>query len=296
MEPVFESLATLWGIAVYVFDGFTHTLSRIVPVLLGVGVLFAGLSYFMPCNGGKPWWSKKGLGTDLLYWFAIPIFTRYVRIGLTVIATYYVLGITNPDVMLKMYDVGHGPLTALPTWVQVILFLVVSDFLLYWMHRAFHGVSLWKYHAVHHSSEDLEWTSAARFHPVNLVLGTVAVDVLFLVGGMNPNVFLFVGPFNTFTSAFVHANLNWTLGPLKYVIAGPVFHRWHHTLANEGGEKNFAGTFSLWDYMFGTFYMPKGALPQTYGTDDTSVPQGFVKQLVYPLLPPPKSVAVQAAE
>ena len=50
-----------------------------------------------------------------------------------------------------------------------------------------------------------------------------------LLAGISPNVMLWVGPFTTATSAFVHANLNWTLGPFKYVLASPVFHRWHHT-------------------------------------------------------------------
>ena len=63
---------------------------------------------------------------------------------------------------------------------------------------------------------------------------------------------LWVGPFTTFHSAFVHANLSWTLGPFKYVLATPVFHRWHHTSLEEGGNTNFAGTFPLWDILFGT--------------------------------------------
>ena len=49
--------------------------------------------------------------------------------------------------------------------------------MLYWLHRLFHGGGFWKYHAIHHSSEELDWISAARFHPVNLFLGTIAVDV-----------------------------------------------------------------------------------------------------------------------
>ena len=72
---------------------------------------------------------------------------------------------------------------------------------------------------------------------------------------------LWVGPFTTFHSAFVHANLNWTLGPFKYVLATPVFHRWHHTSLEEGGNTNFAGTFPLWDLLFGTFRMPENRLP-----------------------------------
>ena len=117
--------------------------------------------------------------------------------------------------------------------------------MLYWLHRMFHGGGFWKYHAIHHSSEELDWISAARFHPVNLMLGTITVDVILLMAGISPNVMLWVGPFTTFHSAFVHANLNWTLGPFKYVLATPVFHRWHHTTQQEGRHTNFAGTFPV---------------------------------------------------
>ena len=170
----------------------------------------------------------------------------------------------------------------MPLWAQAITFLVVSDFLLYWFHRWYHGVHLWKYHAVHHSSQELDWISAARFHPVNILFGTVLVDVALLLAGISPNVMLWVGPFTTASSAFVHANLNWTLGPFKYVIAGPVFHRWHHTAADRGGSSNFAGTFPIWDILFGTWYMPAHELPDAYGIDDKQFPEGFGSQLLYP--------------
>ncbi len=86
---------------------------------------------------------------------------------------------------------------------------------------------------------------------------------------------LWVGPFTTASSAFVHANLNWTFGPFKYVFAGPVFHRWHHTLLERGGNKNFAGTFPFLDWLFGTFYMPEDELPDDYGVDEPRFPAGF---------------------
>ena len=135
---------------------------------------------------------------------------------------------------------------------------------------------------MHHSSKELDWISAARFHPVNIFFGTVLVDAGLLLAGISPNVMLWVGPFTTASSAFVHANLNWTLGPFKYVIAGPVFHRWHHTAADRGGGKNFSGTFPIWDLLFGTFYMPEKALPDAYGIDDKSFPEGFGAQMLYP--------------
>jgi sterol desaturase/sphingolipid hydroxylase (fatty acid hydroxylase superfamily) len=154
---------------------------------------------------------------------------------------------------------------------------------MYWLHRMFHGGGFWKYHAIHHSSEDVDWISAARFHPVNLLLGTIGVDVVLLTAGISPGVMLWLGPFNIFHSAFVHANLNWTLGPFKYVVATPVFHRWHHTSRREGGDTNFAGTFPLWDILFGTFRMPKGTLPDQYGVDDqSSFPREIIGQLAYP--------------
>ncbi len=156
--------------------------------------------------------------------------------------------------------------------LQAIIFLVGSDIMMYWIHRAFHRPTLWRYHAVHHSSEHLDWISAARFHPINIFLGSVATDVVLLLAGISPNVLVFLGPFTIAHSAFVHANLNWTLGPFKYVIAGPVFHRWHHTTVERGGEKNFASTFPVLDLMFGTFYMPKDAVPDRYGIADTGLP------------------------
>jgi len=91
-----------------------------------------------------------------------------------------------------------------------------------------------------------------------------------------------LGPVTIAHSAFVHANLDWTLGPLRYVIATPVFHRWHHTAADRGGEKNFAATFPVLDLIFGTFHMPAGKLPDRYGIADRDFPTSFGAQLARP--------------
>ena len=202
-----------------------QTIMKVVPITIVLAVVFSVLTHFWACNPTGPWWRKRELVTDLCYWFFVPVFARVFRIGLLVIGAGVVFNIREADDLIAFYDNGHGPLSELPLWVQATLFLVLSDFMLYWLHRLFHGGGFWKYHAIHHSSEDLEWISAARFHPVNLLLGTIAVDVILLMAGISPNIMLWVGPFTTFHSAFVHANLNWTLGPFKYVLATPVFHR-----------------------------------------------------------------------
>jgi sterol desaturase/sphingolipid hydroxylase (fatty acid hydroxylase superfamily) len=267
-------------ISVFLVAG--ETVLKIVPISIALGIAFALLTHWSACNPGRPWWRKREIATDVCYWFLIPLAARFVRIGLMVMGAAYIYNIHGADELINFYDDGFGPLAELPLWAQAFTFLAVSDFLTYWIHRGFHGANLWKYHAVHHSSEDLDWISAARFHPVNIFLGTVLVDVGLLLAGISPNVMLWVGPFTTATSALVHANLNWTFGPFKYVLASPVFHRWHHTALDRGGSSNFAGTFPIWDLLFGTFYMPENELPDAYGIDDQSFPESFGAQLLYP--------------
>jgi len=259
-----------------------ETLMKNVPISIGLAVLFTVLTWFWACNPGRAWWHKRDLMTDLCYWFFIPVLTRFLRIGLLIVAAAMVFQITTAQGLVAFYENGHGPLATLPLFAQGVIFLIGEDIILYWTHRWFHGAKMWKYHAVHHSSEELEWISAARFHPINLFLGSVAADVIMLFAGISPNVFLILGPLTTAHSAFVHANLDWTLGPFKYVIASPVFHRWHHTAAERGGEKNFAATFPILDVIFGTFYMPAGELPDRYGIADRTFPEGFGAQLVHP--------------
>jgi sterol desaturase/sphingolipid hydroxylase (fatty acid hydroxylase superfamily) len=262
--------------------GIGSSLIKIVPISIALAGAFTLLSFYWACNPGQPWWRKRDLVTDVCYWFIIPLFARYLRIGLLVLGAALLFGITTPEGLAEFYADGHGPLSRLPLWLQAAIFLVASDFMMYWLHRAFHHVPLWKYHAVHHSSRELDWISAARFHPINLFLGSVAVDVVLLLAGISPNVFVVLGPFTVAHSAFVHANLSWTLGPFKYVLAGPVFHRWHHTAVDRGGDRNFASTFPILDVLFGTYYMPSRELPDAYGVADPNFPPSFGEQLVYP--------------
>jgi sterol desaturase/sphingolipid hydroxylase (fatty acid hydroxylase superfamily) len=105
--------------------------------------------------------------------------------------------------------------------------------------------------------------------------------------GISPSVLIWLVPFTVGSSALVHANLNWTFGPFRYLLASPVFHRWHHTGVDQGGERNFAGTFPFIDLLFGTFYMPSGELPANYGTQ--GVPSDFVGQLLHPFRRRPKT-------
>ena len=235
-------------------------------------MVFTVLTYFWACNPGRPWWQKRDIVTDLCYWFFIPVAARYFRIGLLVAGAAVLFGITTADGLIAFYENGHGPLAALPLVAQMILFLVGEDFITDWIHRLFHGVNLWKHHAVHHSSEELEWISAARFHPVNIFFGSVIADVALLLAGISPNVFVVLGPVTIAHSAFVHANLHWTLGPFKYVLAGPFFHRWHHTAAENAAAKRILPPLSP----FWIFYSARSTCrPAGFPTSTASTTRSF---------------------
>lgn len=241
--------------------------------LIGLGVAFAVLARLFPCNPGMYWWKdRRAVGTDLVYWFVVPLGMLVLRGMLLIAVAAVVLG-------------GAAPSSAVagwPFWLQVIAVLLIQDVLFYWLHRLFHTRAAWPFHAVHHSPQVLDWTALARFHPVNQLLEFALADVIVLLLGFPPVVLIALAPFNLMYSAMVHANLNWTFGPLRYVLASPVFHRWHHTSQAEGRDKNFAVTFPVLDLLFGTFYMPAGQRPHVYGVGGEDVPAGFWGQLVEP--------------
>ena len=265
-------------------------ISSTLNVWAYLGLIYAGLAVgFMvlkrgrECNPNSKYWKKENVLTDALYWFVVPLFSKYVKLFFLFILVHQVMGLETIEEQKEYFEHGYGPLAELPVWLQACLIVIIMDVILYWTHRLYHSNRLWKFHAIHHSSEEIDWPSAYRFHPINSWTTFTLVDVCMVAIGFAPEAFVILAPFNIFYSAFVHANLNWTLGPFKTVLASPVFHRWHHTHPDEGGSKNFAPTFPVLDIIFGTFYMPKGKLPEHYGVTDKKFPVNhFIDQLFYP--------------
>ena len=245
--------------------------------IAGLSIVFGILARFMPCNPGMYWWrSVRGLVTDAFYWFIMPLFLSQARIYMLAMGIAVCYGGAEPDLL---------PVRTWPLWVQCLLILLIQDVVLYWIHRAFHSRLAWKFHAVHHSPQVLDWMSTMRTHPVNYVLEFTVADVIVLLMGFSAPALLVLASFSTVYSSMVHANLNWTFGPLRHVFASPVFHRWHHTTQEAGLDKNFASTFPFLDVLFGTFYMPAGKLPEQFGNGDADFPEDFLGQLVYPFRP-----------
>lgn len=226
-------------------------------------------------------WRRRGLGTDLLYWFATPLLTKTVsQIGLAVILMLvYQKDVAGIRALLASRDTL---LARQPLPLQAIEMLVIGDFIGYWTHRWFHGRRLWRFHAIHHSSEDLDWLAAVRLHPVNDWLSRWIQASALVVLGFAPAAIAAYVPFLTFYAIFVHANVNLSFGRLGVLVASPKFHRWHHTSEDEGLDKNFAGLLPVFDVLFGTYYMPEGRLPERFGLKNERVPAGILGQLAYP--------------
>ena len=250
-------------------------LSHILPVLVLLGacfVLFGALGRAFPCNPGRPVVFSRSIGLDL---------------GYCVLGAFYV-GVAPAAALLlglipsvRSWTLSGGWIAAAPLWAQLLGLIVATDFAQYWIHRAFHSQRLWAFHAIHHSAADVNWTTTFRTHPVNYLAANAALGAAAHLAGFSQTAILLAAPLFFLSGVWTHANLDWTFGPLRYVIASPVFHRWHHSDAAANRETNFAPMFPVWDLAFGTFYMPAGRRPERYGAD--GVPADLVGQLLHPL-------------
>jgi sterol desaturase/sphingolipid hydroxylase (fatty acid hydroxylase superfamily) len=227
---------------------------------------------------------RRGLTLDLTYWFFAPLFTRVLTTWVVGLAVVGVLAAAGRGVDASVMD-GHGPVARQPLWLQIVAILLVVDFVDYWTHRAFHTSRLWRFHAIHHSAEELSWLSSARMHPVNdAVTRTFQVVPLVLLGFSITGA-LVVVPFLFVYVVLLHSNVRWDFGPLRYVLVSPAYHRWHHTSDDEGVDVNFAAIFPVWDILFGTCYFPRGREPQKFGVRHDPIPQTLWGHLLYPFRP-----------
>jgi sterol desaturase/sphingolipid hydroxylase (fatty acid hydroxylase superfamily) len=256
-----------------------------VRVLLGLVVL--SLVFFVIerviGRGRRQPVFRRGWGTDVVYWFATILLTKpLARLIVIVPASLLILAnVTTVDALKLGEYRGFGPVSRQPVWLQAVQIYVLVDFIGYWTHRLFHRGRWWPFHAVHHSSEELDWLGSLRVHPVNDLVNKLAQATPLLLLGYNPLVTLSTAPVLTFYALFLHANVNWDFGPLRAVIATPVFHRWHHSRDRAAWDKNFAGLFPVWDLMFGTYYMPRGRWPEDFGIHEP-MPRGYLGQLWAP--------------
>ncbi len=170
---------------------------------------------------------------------------------------------------------------SLSPFTQTIVAFVIFDFLIYWAHRWSHEIPLlWRFHALHHSIERMDWVSAFRNHPIDGII--LAPPVAFLIGaGVPLETTGALAVLQALVGIFLHANVRWRLRPLQRLIITPEFHHWHHANDTEAINSNYSVFLPLWDIIFGTWFMPEDRRPERYGIDEY-VPPTMVGQLAHP--------------
>jgi sterol desaturase/sphingolipid hydroxylase (fatty acid hydroxylase superfamily) len=197
-----------------------------------------------------------------------------------------------------------GALVYLPTWLDVVLSVVVLDLALYLQHRLFHAVpALWRLHRVHHTDPELDVTTGVRFHPVEMLLSVgFKAAVVVVLGPSVVAVVLFEVLLNA-GSLFSHANLRLPATVdrlLRAVLVTPDMHRVHHSADPTETDTNFGFTLSWWDRLLRTYRgQPKS------GHDAMAIGvEGFAghavlslyRLLIQPLLKEPASRRARSTE
>jgi sterol desaturase/sphingolipid hydroxylase (fatty acid hydroxylase superfamily) len=261
--------------------GFAIDVGRLAVWLVLLVALFVPLERLFALHPAKIW--RKQVGVDLAWYFINSLLpAAIIAVPLSILA-----------LALRGADPGglYSAVAVWPLWLKLPVVFLVNDIGAYWGHRASHAYPLlWRFHAIHHSAEHVDWLVNTRAHPFDMVFTRLSgLAPVYLLGlaqstgrGLDPGVAI-VTIVGTIWSFFIHANVRFRLGPLEWLVSTPAFHHWHHT-NDENRDRNFAAIFPLIDRVFGTAWLPKH-WPPVYGIDAKVAPT-LAGQLLDPLILP----------
>jgi sterol desaturase/sphingolipid hydroxylase (fatty acid hydroxylase superfamily) len=233
-----------------------ETYLGVMASLLAVSLLILTLEWLAPVEKSQP---AGRLLFNLLYAPFVYAFALFALIA------------AAPAYLFVSRQAGGGllPIVSGDRDATLILFALAYgfawDFFQYWLHRLQHAVPfLWEMHRFHHDEAALNAAAYPRSH----FLGVMSVilfnlPLILLFGMQAPNA---VAAFLMFPlwGYFTHANLRLGFGPLTPLLAGPQWHRIHHSALPEHRDRNFCTLFPIIDIAFGTYYRPRpGEYPPT---------------------------------
>ncbi len=243
--------------------------------ILIIALIFIPLEHIIPLHHEQKT-LRKGWLNDVFYLLfnAMPIKLCFLVILITAMSA--------ADAVIPA--TFHAAVVGQPLLLQVLEVIIIADLGFYLAHRTFHAVPwLWRFHSVHHSIEEMDWLAAHRVHPVDQIITMVASLLPVYALGFSPLAIAVYALIYHWQSLLIHSNVKLDFGPLKWLIASPQFHHWHHANEKHAYDKNFAGQLPIIDAIAGTLHMPS-RMPHAYGCDDP-VPELYHQQLIYPLLP-----------
>jgi len=240
--------------------------------LLVLGMVFIPMERIWSLHEQKIF--RRGWQTDLKHFFAS-------HAGVQLLSFMTIIPVQVLFAWTVKFDFQKR-VAAQPLWLQFFEILLVSDLVSYWVHRAFHKIPrLWQFHAIHHSSLQMDWLAGSRSHLVDTVVNRFLGFVPIFVLGFSPSALYAYLIFVSFHAVYIHANVRHRWPYLRWIFATPEFHHWHHTSDEEGIDKNFAVFLSFIDIIFRTAHQPE-YWPKRYGTTKFQPPETYLGQLAYP--------------
>ncbi|MBL0029202.1 MAG: sterol desaturase family protein [Rhodanobacteraceae bacterium] len=270
------TLAVLLGGSDVQFNAIGQTpyslgLDWFVISLFFSALAFVPIEQFLGARAQSP--LRPEWRTDIGYFFLTHVLVQFILILVT--------ASTTQIAALAQFPGLQQTIQSWPVWLQFLCAVFFADLAQATLHRAYHNIPwLWRFHAVHHSSEHMDWLAGSRIHLVEVVLTRSAVLAPLIVLGfsapaLNAYVIL-VG----LQAVLAHANLGLRFGLLEYLIVLPRYHHWHHVRDKAYVDVNYAIHLPLIDMLMGTFKLPpQGEWPQEYGVlKPETVPEGILKQ------------------
>jgi lathosterol oxidase len=219
---------------------------------------------------------RSGWSTDGLYLLANHVLVQGLSAAALLPAQLLRRAVLGPEDPRLLGD--------LPFLVQLALIVLIADLLFYWIHRAFHRIpALWRFHAVHHSSVELDWLASFRVHLFESLVTRAAILVPLTLLGFGQGPLLVYVTLVSLHAVFNHANFGPSLRWLEPFLVTPRIHHFHHASDAEAIDKNFAVHLPFLDRLFGTYHAPPRAWPRALGVEGAPVPGGYLAQAAWPL-------------
>lgn len=235
-----------------------------IGILFG-GVLLIVLERIRPHTKGQVLF-REGFLTDLAFY---SLFQSYI-LGIVIFGfIQWVDGHTS----LERFDLIRSQSLG----VQLLMFLILHDLYIYWFHRWQHASPfLWRIHEAHHSTRDVDWLSGSRSHSLEILINQT-VEFIPIILLASPEIAVIKGGVDALWGMYIHSNIDVRSGWLQRIINGPEMHRWHHADDPRSHNRNFATKLAVWDWLFGTAYLPDTEKPTKYGLHD-DFPTGYLRQ------------------
>ncbi len=249
--------------------------------LIGISIFFYALELTMPWRKDQPK-IRKDFWLDAFYMFFN--FFLFSLVGYYAISNVFVQLFNDFLGLFGIKNFVAIEINTWPVWAQLLTLFILRDFIHWNVHRLLHRVpALWEFHKVHHSVEQMGFAAHLRFHWMETIVYRTIEYIPLAMIGFGIQEFLLVHLFALAVGHFNHSNIRVPLGPFKYIFNNPQMHIWHHAkhLPSKTGV-NFGISLSLWDYIFGTHYIPKDGRDEKLGFDDMDkFPSKLKDQLIY---------------